>query len=91
MLFFDVSSLYLQTVLVGGFTVPTPGPFESGGKKEKKMFVCCHREKKRNSGVNFTNILSAAFATLYLRQKSTNLKCKYKKAASETTIRKSRA
>jgi hypothetical protein len=31
-----------------------------------------------NAGVNFTNILRAAFAPIFLRQKSTNLKCKNK-------------
>ncbi len=40
--------------------------------------------------VNFTNILRAAFAPIFLRQKSTNLKCKYKRAARKTFIRKRR-
>jgi hypothetical protein len=49
--------------------------------------------------VNFTNILKPTFAPIILRQISTNLKCKYKKAAhknfhkkkaaSKTFIRKS--
>jgi hypothetical protein len=42
-------------------------------------------------GVNFTNILRAAFAPVFLRQKSKNLKSKYKKALCETVVRKSRA
>jgi hypothetical protein len=33
------------------------------------------------AGVNLTNILRAAFVPIFLRQKSTNSKCKYKKAA----------
>jgi hypothetical protein len=41
------------------------------------------------SDVNFTNISRAAFATIFLRQKSTNLKCEYKKAASKTFIQTS--
>jgi hypothetical protein len=32
------------------------------------------------SGVDFTNILRAAFAPNFLCQKSTNLQCKFKKA-----------
>jgi hypothetical protein len=30
-------------------------------------------------GVNFTNILRAVYALIFLHQKSTNLNCKYKK------------
>ncbi len=30
-------------------------------------------------GVNFTKILRAAFAPIFLHQKNTNLECKYKK------------
>jgi hypothetical protein len=40
------------------------------------------KKKKKGSGklgVNFTNILRAGFAPIFLSQKSTNLKCKYKK------------
>jgi hypothetical protein len=32
---------------------------------------------------NITNILRTAFAPIFLCQKSTNLKCKYKKAAGK--------
>ncbi len=39
--------------------------------------------------VNFTNVLRAAFAPTVLRQLSKNLKCKHKKAAHATYIRKS--
>ena len=39
--------------------------------------------------VNFTNILQAAFAPIYLRKKSTNLQCKYIKSALKTFIHKS--
>ncbi len=35
--------------------------------------------RKRSPGVNFTNILRATFGPIFLRQKNTNLKCKYKK------------
>jgi hypothetical protein len=42
-------------------------------------------------GVNFTNILRAAFAPIFLRTKSKNLKSKYKKASYETFVRQSRA
>ncbi len=42
-------------------------------------------------GVNFTNIIRAAFAPIFLRQKSTNLKSMYKKVSRETFVRKSRA
>ena len=38
--------------------------------------------------VNFTNILQAAFEPISLRQKSTYLKCKYRKAAQKTFVRK---
>jgi hypothetical protein len=36
--------------------------------------------------VNFTNILHAAFALIILRQKSTNLKCKFKNATLKTFV-----
>ncbi len=36
--------------------------------------------------VNFTNIISAAFAPIFLRQKSTNIKSKYKKVSCETCV-----
>ena len=39
--------------------------------------------------VNFTNILRAAFALIFLCQKSINLKCKNIKAACVTLVRKS--
>jgi hypothetical protein len=39
--------------------------------------------------VNFTNILCAAFAPTVLRQKSTNLNRKHKKAARKTYVCKS--
>jgi hypothetical protein len=42
------------------------------------------------AGVNFTNILKAAFAPISLRQESTNLKCKYDKATQKTFVQKSR-
>ncbi len=42
-------------------------------------------------GVNFTNILRAAFAPIFLRQKSTNFKSQYKKASRKTFVRKTRA
>jgi hypothetical protein len=32
-----------------------------------------------SQGVNFTNILRAAFVPIFLRQKRTHLKCKHKK------------
>ncbi len=48
-------------------------------------------DSPENSGVNFTNIIRAAFAPIFLRQKSTNLKSKYKKVSCETFLRKSRA
>jgi hypothetical protein len=38
----------------------------------------------RGQGVNFTNILSAAFAPVFLRQKSTELKCNDTKVVYET-------
>ncbi len=38
---------------------------------------------------NFTNISRAAFALMFLRQKSINLRCKNKKAACETFVHKS--
>ena len=40
------------------------------------------------SAVNFTNILRAAFMPISFRQKSTNLKCKYKKAAQKNCVQK---
>jgi hypothetical protein len=40
-------------------------------------------------GVNFTNVLHAAFAPTVLRQLSTNLKRKHKKATSATYVHKS--
>jgi hypothetical protein len=43
---------------------------------------------KVGPGVNFTNILREAFGLIFLRQKSTNLKCKSKKAARKTSERK---
>ncbi len=48
----------------------------------------------RRLEVNFTNILRAAFALIFLRQKSTNLLprfTKYKKASRKTFLRKTRA
>jgi hypothetical protein len=36
------------------------------------------------TGVNYTNILRGAFAPIFLRQKSTSLRCKNKKSANET-------
>ncbi len=39
--------------------------------------------------VNFTNILRAAFASIFLCQKSANLKCKYKLAVLESFEQKS--
>jgi hypothetical protein len=41
-------------------------------------------------GVNFTNTIHAAFAPIFLRQKSTNLKSKYKKVSRKTFVPKSR-
>jgi hypothetical protein len=38
--------------------------------------------------VNIVNILRAAFVPIFLRQKSTNLKCKYQTAAVETFVQK---
>ena len=38
---------------------------------------------------SFTNILHTAFAPISLRPKSTNLKCKYRKAARKTFVQKS--
>jgi hypothetical protein len=46
-------------------------------------------KKKLTPVVNFTNILQAAYAPIFLRQKSTNLKSKYKKALRKTFVRKS--
>jgi hypothetical protein len=46
---------------------------------------------KLTQGVNFTNILIAAYAPIFLRQKTTNLKCKNKKAASKAFVRKRHA
>ncbi len=43
-------------------------------------------DKENRSGVNFTNILRAAFAPIFLRQKTTNLKCKSKKAAHKIFV-----
>jgi hypothetical protein len=40
------------------------------------------------TGVNFTNIVRTVFAPKILRQKSTNLKCKTKKAANKTFVQK---
>ena len=40
-------------------------------------------------GIYFTNLLWAAFAPISLRQKHTNLKCKYRKAARKTFVWKS--
>ncbi len=37
-------------------------------------------------GVNVTNILGAAFMPIYLRQKSTNLKCKYNTYSCKTFV-----
>jgi hypothetical protein len=42
-------------------------------------------------GDNFTNILRAAFAPIFLRQKSTNLKLKQKKVARKSFVQKSRS
>ncbi len=39
----------------------------------------CHAKVFCPPGVNFTNISRAAFAQIFLRQKSTALECKYKK------------
>jgi hypothetical protein len=39
-------------------------------------------------GVNFTNIIRAAFAPIFLRQKSTNLKSKYKKFCAKHSYKK---
>ncbi len=54
------------------------------------LLACClNLFPLKKLGVNFTNILRAAFAQIFLCQKSTNLKCKYKKAAVKTFARKS--
>jgi hypothetical protein len=49
-------------------------------KAALKMFA------KLTPAANFTNILRADFAPIFLRQKSTKLKHKYKKAARETFV-----
>ncbi len=41
------------------------------------------------TGVNFTKILRADFAPIFLERKSTNLKCKYKVAVHKTCAWKS--
>jgi hypothetical protein len=41
-----------------------------------------------STNVNVTNILRAVFAPIFLRQKSTILKCKFKKVASKTFAQK---
>ena len=56
------------------------------------LFPCSHQIVLNSLfwlGVNFTTILRAAFVPIYLRQKSTNLKCKYRKAAQKTFVQKS--
>jgi hypothetical protein len=46
--------------------------------------------KKLTLGINFTNILREAFnALIFLRQKSANLNCKYKKVVHKTFVQKS--
>jgi hypothetical protein len=64
-------------------------------QKYKKAADITHIQKaahkmlvKLTPRVNFTNILLAAFAPLFLRQKSTNLKSQYKKALRETFVQK---
>ncbi len=56
-----------------------------------KLWFYIYKSIKNTAGVNFTNILRAAFVPTFLRQKSTNLKSKYKKASRETFVQKSRA
>jgi hypothetical protein len=55
---------------------------EKWRKLANKMLV------KLSPGINFTNIIRADFAPQFLRQKSTNLKFKYKKAAREALEQK---
>ncbi len=69
---------------------------KEGRKKDKMMKRERRRKRKRErmrdvgegvrDEVNFTNIIRAAFAPIFFRQKSTNLKCKYKKAAGKTFV-----
>jgi hypothetical protein len=51
----------------------------------------CSRERQVEAEVNFTNFLRAAFALIFLRQKSANLKSKFKKAAPKSFPQKSHA
>ncbi len=64
--------------------------------RERKGRVRIQKERvskkgKRTPWVNFTNVLRAAFAPIFLRQKSINLKFKYKSVSRKTFVRKSRA
>ncbi len=60
--------------------------------RKKVSHVAIHELQKSESKllpwVNFTNILQAAFAPIFLPQKSTNLKSNYKKASRETFVQK---
>jgi hypothetical protein len=56
--------------------------------KNSKTLETAHPLKMKQ-GINFTNKLRAAFAPIFLRQKSTNPKSKYKKAPHKTFVRKS--
>jgi hypothetical protein len=46
---------------------------------------------EQRPGVNFTNIIRATFAPIFLRHKSTSLKSKYKKVLLKTFVRKRHA
>ncbi len=74
-----------QIVILNQVRVP-PNLF-----KDLKGAAKLKRLKNTALGVNFTNILQAAFAPIFLSQKSTNLKSKYKKALRKPFVRKSRA
>ncbi len=63
-------------LLGGGLSLPR-------SEAERKPVWFCRRSwwTRQSTVVNFTNILRSAIMPIYLRQKSTNLQFKYRKAA----------
>ncbi len=60
-----------------GFELPPPSSITTSSEEKNGYLESCYE-------VNFTNILIAAFLTIFLCQKSTNLKCKCKKSTCKT-------
>jgi hypothetical protein len=60
---------------------------ESGRKiRIRNEIELCAAKKQTTPGVNFAKILRVAFASKFLRQKSSNLKFKYQKASGKTFV-----